>query len=191
MKMRCVIAFGAVVFATELPAQELSHRFISPGFGGNSFNADYLLSVANIHRPERPREETEQLTETQLFARQLQSRLLSSLSTSLVQAITGATPGTTGEFVVGDQTIRFERTLTQITVTITDNVTGEVTTITVPVLNFNTPQPGLAQTASPTGATSASSLLSSDLSSSPLSGESVLSLNPLNLNPLSGLSGRP
>ena len=53
-----------------------------------------------------------------------------------MEAITGAAPGTVGEFVVGDQTIAFERTLTTIRLTITNNLTGEVTDIVVPVLNF-------------------------------------------------------
>ena len=139
--------------------------------------------MANIHRPERPRPITEQLTETQLFARQLQSRLLSALSSSLVQAITGAAPGPSGEFVVGDQTNRFDRTLTQITVVITDNVTGEVTTITVPVFNFAGP-PSLTPVTAAAAASGSDPLLSGSLSSSPLAGQSLLDTSPLDMNPL-------
>jgi curli production assembly/transport component CsgF len=94
---------------------------------------------------------TPQLTPAELFARQLESRLLAALSSGLIQAITGAAPGTTGEFVLGDQRIVFERTLTEIKVTIFNDVTGEVTEITVPVLNFagpTTPSPGPGTTSS-------------------------------------------
>lgn len=131
-------AYGA---AGTSSAQELVYTPINPSFGGNPFNADYLLGVATAQRPERERteEEERELSETEQFARQLQSRLLSALSSSLVEAITGAPPGTTGEFVVGDQTIFFERSLSSIRLVITNNLTGEVTEIIVPVFNFNRP----------------------------------------------------
>lgn len=118
--------------------QELKHQFINPSFGGNPFNSDHLLGIATAQRPERERsaEEARQLTEGEQFARQIQSRLLSALSSSLVEAITGADPGASGEFAVGDQTIFFERTLTEIRLKITSADTGEVTEIVVPVLDF-------------------------------------------------------
>jgi len=130
-------AFGLVA-AGSASAQELVYTPINPAFGGNPFNADYLLGVASAQRPERERTEAEerQLSEAEQFARQLQSRLLSALSSSLVESITGADPGTSGEFVVGDQTIFFERSLTAIRLVITNNLTGEITEITVPVFSF-------------------------------------------------------
>jgi curli production assembly/transport component CsgF len=152
------------------------HSFTNPSFGGNPFNSSHLLAIANLDRPDKPRDETAPLTEGELFAQQLRSRLLSALSSSLVQAITGSAPGTSGEFIVGDQTIRFERTLTQITVTILDNVTGETTTITVPVINLAGATP--AQTAKG----SSTALLGPEASSTPL-GASSLELNPLDMNP--------
>lgn len=134
-------AAAAVCAAGAADAQELTHKFINPSFGGNPFYSDHLLGVATAQRPERDRTEEEQreLSETEQFARQIQSRLLSALSSSLVEAITGSSPGTTGEFVVGDQRIAFERTLNEIRLTITNNSTGERTEIVVPVLNFNNP----------------------------------------------------
>lgn len=134
-----LIGFGLFGMSNSASAQELVQRFVNPGFGGNPFNSDYLLGTATPQRPERKSDSAaaEELTEAQLFARQIQSRLLSALSSSLVEAITGSEPGTSGEFIVGDQTIGFERTLTEIRLTIRDNSTGEVTTIAVPTLNFN------------------------------------------------------
>jgi curli production assembly/transport component CsgF len=130
----------AIVYPEPASAQELIYRPVNPSFGGNPFNTDYLMSTATAQRPERAAPPgSEPLTEGELFARQIQSRILSALSSSIVQAITGSEPGTSGEFTVGDQTIRFERTLTEIRLFITDNATGRVTTIVVPVLNLNPP----------------------------------------------------
>ncbi|MCD2324434.1 curli assembly protein CsgF [Sphingomonas sp. IC-56] len=147
-----MVGFGLFGMSNAASAQEIVQRFVNPGFGGNPFNSDYLLGTATPQRPERKTEGSaaEELTEAQLFARQIQSRLLSALSSSLVEAITGSQPGTSGEFIVGDQTIGFERTLTEIRLTIRDNTTGEVTTIAVPTLNFNN-NAGGASAAAPGG----------------------------------------
>lgn len=156
-------------------AQEITYKFTSPTFGGNPFNADHLMSIAAAQRPEKKEDASSEaaMSEGEQFAEQIKSRLLASLSSSLVEAITGSNPGTTGEFALGDQTISFERSLTQVTVKITDTVTGEVTTIVVPVLNFNN-SGSSSQTAS-----SASSLTSSSLTSSALTTGSVLETGPL------------
>lgn len=139
---RRAFAFATAIFlgtmiATPASAQEITHRFLNPGFGGNPFNADYLLGTATIDRPAAPSTGTSGLSQQELLARQIQSRILSSLSSGIVQAITGADPGDTGEFTVGDQTITFERTLTELRLTIFDSVTGESTEIVLPVLNTN------------------------------------------------------
>jgi hypothetical protein len=65
-----------------------------------------------------------------------------------VEAITGSDPGTSGEFTVGDQKISFERTLSEIRLSIFDNSTGETTDIVVPVLTLNTANAAAASSAS-------------------------------------------
>ena len=62
----------------------------------------------------------------------MQSRLLSALSSQIVDAIFGDNPQERGTISFGGQTISFVRGLTEITLTITDNATGEVTTIVIP-----------------------------------------------------------
>lgn len=168
------VAVAAVSMASAASAQELKFQFINPSFGGNPFNSDHLLAIATAQRPERPASEdgtTGELTEAQLFARQIQSRLLSALSSSVVEAITGSSPGTTGEFTVGDQKISFERTLSEIKLTIFDNTTGENTVISVPVLNFTN---NAAASAALSASTSAESSLMSSSSSSSLTGISTV-----------------
>lgn len=133
-RVLCGVALAAIAGSSQ--AQELSFKFINPSFGGNPFYSDHLLGIATAQRPERPAED-DGLSEGEQFARQIQSRILSALSSSIVEAITGSDPGSSGEFTVGDQTIFFERTLTEIRLTITDNVTGEITTIVVPVFTID------------------------------------------------------
>lgn len=140
MKVRSLAVLAALAVAAPASAQELKFEFNNPSFGGNPFNSDHLLGTATAQRPERKSDGAGgngQLTEAQLFARQIQSRLLSALSSSVVEAITGADPGTSGEFVVGDQRISYERTLTEIRLTIFDDSTGENTQIVVPVFTTN------------------------------------------------------
>jgi len=119
-------------------AQEIVHTFNNPSFGGNSFNSSHLLGLAEIqNRTEDPADAVSATTDSQtnLFVRQLQSRLLSSLSSSLSEAITGAEPGTSDTIIIGDQEIFYERTLDQVSVVITNLLDGSSTTIAVPVLD--------------------------------------------------------
>ena len=160
--------------------QELKHQFVNPSFGGNPFNSDHLLGVATAQRPERKQsaEELRQLTEGEQFARQIQSRLLSALSSGLVEAITGADPGTSGEFAVGDQTISFEKTLTEIRLKITSADTGEVTEIVVPVLDFKSSASAMASlnssgSSAVGGLTTSAGSLISPLQSTPLGPSNV------------------
>ena len=62
----------------------------------------------------------------------MQSRLLSALSSQIVDAIFGDNPQERGTIRFGGQTIDFVRGLTEVTLTITDDETGEVTTIVIP-----------------------------------------------------------
>lgn len=130
------LALAAVILAAApvagASAQELTHRFISPGFGGNPFNTDYLLGTANIHRPDAPEAPSDAPTEQELIARQIQARFLSNLSSDIVDAINAAQPGDTGEFELGDQRISFVRTETETRITFFNGRTGETQVVVVP-----------------------------------------------------------
>lgn len=126
------LAIGAL--PSQATAQELVHTFIDPSFGGNPFNAEHLMAIANIHRPSEPKKPEEPpLTEQELIAQQIQSRLLSSLTSNLVFTIQNARPGDSGEFVLGDQIIRYVRTDTETRVTFVNTRTGETSEIVIPV----------------------------------------------------------
>lgn len=112
-------------------AQDLLYTPINPSFGGNPFNSAHLLGLANAqNRYEDPARSRNQ-TQGEQFARQLQSRLLSALSSQLVDAIFGENPQERGRFVFGGQIIEFVRGLDSVVLTIT-NEDGSVTVIEIP-----------------------------------------------------------
>lgn len=113
-------------------AQDLTYEPISPTFGGNPFNSAHILGVANAQNDFRDPRATTNQSQADIFARQLQSRLLSALSSQIVNAIFGDNPQESGTIKFGGQTIDFVRSLESVTLTITNDETGEVTEIIIP-----------------------------------------------------------
>jgi len=114
-------------------AQDLVHTPISPTFGGNPFNSNHILGTANAQNDTRDPRSREENTQADIFARQLQSRLLSALSSQVVDAIFGDNPQEQGVISFGGQTIEFFRSLDSVTLTIRNDETGEETRIVVPL----------------------------------------------------------
>jgi len=124
---------AVVLLATPGSAQDLTYQPVNPSFGGNPFNSAHLLGIANAQNNYRdPRSTTGSSSQADIFARQLQSRLLSALSSQIVDAIFGENPQQSGTIRFGGQTIEFVRGLEDVTLTITNDASGEVTTIVVP-----------------------------------------------------------
>ena len=114
-------------------AQDLTYQPINPSFGGNPFNSSHLLGIANAQTDYKdPRATSTNGSQADIFARQLQSRLLSALSSQIVDAIFGENPQESGTISFGGQTIQFVRGLEDVTLTISNDDSGETTTIVVP-----------------------------------------------------------
>lgn len=131
------LAFGAtlialVATASLADAQDLTYQPINPSFGGNPFNSGHLLGLANAQNNTKDPNTKSNSTQADIFAQQLQSRLLSALSGQIVGAIFGDNPQQHGTITFGGQTIVFDRGLEDVTLNITDDSTGQVTTIVVP-----------------------------------------------------------
>lgn len=123
----------ALLAAVPAAAQDLVHEPISPTFGGNPFNSNHVLGVANANNDFRDPRASSSNSQADIFARQLQSRLLSALSSQIVDAIFGDNPQESGVISFGGQTIEFFRDLEQVTLIIRDDTTGEETRIVVPL----------------------------------------------------------
>lgn len=131
--VRASLLAAMALAAAPAAAQDLVHRPISPTFGGNPFNSNHVLGVANANNNTRDPRSSSTNSQADIFARQLQSRLLSSLSSQIVDAIFGDNPQEQGTISFGGQTIEFFRSLDEVTLIIRNDDTGEETRIVVPL----------------------------------------------------------
>jgi len=133
----CRAAFAAglfFAFSGAASAQQLVYTPINPSFGGNPFNSAHLLGIANSQNDFKDPKAATSGSQQDIFARQLQSRLLSALSGQIVDAVFGPNAQQSGTVDFGGQTIAWNRDLENVTLTITNDATGEVTTIVVPTI---------------------------------------------------------
>ena len=131
--LKASLVAAVFVVATPVAAQDVVYRPISPTFGGNPFNSNHVLGVANANNNTRDPRATTTNSQADIFARQLQSRLLSALSSQIVDAIFGDNPQESGTISFGGQTIEFFRSLDEVTLIIRNDETGEETRIVVPL----------------------------------------------------------
>ena len=90
------------------------------------------MGIAGAQNKFRDPSATTTQSQADVFARQLESRLLSALSSQIVSAIFGENPQERGTISFGGQTIDFVRSLTEVTLNIRNNDSGETTTIVIP-----------------------------------------------------------
>lgn len=126
------VAGVAMPLGSEAVAQDIVYQPVNPSFGGNPFNSNHLLGIANAQNDFTNPASSSNSSQADIFARQLQSRLLSALSSQIVTAIFGDNPQESGTISFGGQTVRFIRSLTEVTITIINDDTGEETVIVVP-----------------------------------------------------------
>ena len=127
------LALGCCAMAAPALAQDLVHEPISPTFGGNPFNSNHILGTANAQNNTRDPDAVDRSDQSSIFARQLESRLLSALSSQIVDAIFGENPQDQGTITFGGQTIEFFRGLDEVTLIIRNDDTGEETRIVIPL----------------------------------------------------------
>jgi curli production assembly/transport component CsgF len=126
-----VLGFALAAGVQGANAQQLIYTPINPAFGGNPGNSSQLEADASAQNPFKPGAKNQNLTQSQLFAQQLQSELLASLANQVAEAIFGPNAQPNGTFSFGGETVTFVRTLGEVTITITDPA-GQVTVITLP-----------------------------------------------------------
>jgi curli production assembly/transport component CsgF len=171
------LLLGTSFVGAPAASQELTHRFINPSFGGNPFNSDHLLSIANIGRPKEPQAPGEDPpTEEDLIASQIRARLLSQLTGDILDRIEAAKPGETGEFVFGNQRVNFTKSATETRITFLNLTTGKSNELVVPVRKNTDPFLNNVKSAEQSlGAIGASP-------GGPLAGSSLLGPPPLGSN---------
>lgn len=144
--MALALTAGSLAWAiSPASAQDLTFTFTNPSFGGNPFNSEHLLAIANLNRPEAPEDPEEPPPSPEdLLVSQLQAQLNSSLSSNILRAIQTAQPGQSGQFVLGDTQVTYVRSATETRVKFVNSKTGETREIVIPVSPTGSPLTGAA-----------------------------------------------
>lgn len=134
-----IVIAAAIAAASPAQASDITFEFNNPSFGGDSFNSAHMLAIASAQNKYKDPESLSEQSDADQFLRTLQSRLLSSLATQITDLIFGENAQESGLIRFGDQEISFVRGIDSVTLTITDNATGSVTQIVIPLLQNNGP----------------------------------------------------
>lgn len=131
-----IFAWLCLLVVTQAGSQDIVFKPVNPSFGGNSFNSSHLLATAEAQKKKEEKKTPARATQSNSdrFIRLLESRLYSSLATAVSEAIFGDGAQPNGTIKFDDQEVSFVNAGGQITLTITDFSTGQVTNITVPTL---------------------------------------------------------
>ena len=134
----CALALASLIAigSPTASAAGLIYRPVNPSFGGNALNSGHLLSIANAEKPTKKTETPTRATQssTDRFKQILQSRLLSSLAFDVTEMIFGEDAQESGEIVFDGLNITFDNSGDEVSITIFDESTGELTEIVVPTL---------------------------------------------------------
>lgn len=134
LKQRLILP--VLFFIASGPAMaDMVYKPINPSFGGDPFNSSHLNNLATAQNLHKPKTTTTTQTASERFLSMLETRLYSSLASQVADAIFGDNAQQDGTVTFDDQQVHFVNTGTEIQLTITDFVSGQVTTISVPTLN--------------------------------------------------------
>lgn len=133
--MRAIVLFG--IFSLLVPGAALAGSLVytptNPAFGGSPLNGSWLMQQATAENQTTKSASSSSappLTQSQIFAQQLQSQLYASLANQITQSIFGANAQTSGTFTFQNTTITFAKVAGQTNITIFDGTT--TTQISVP-----------------------------------------------------------
>ncbi|MCH8537970.1 MAG: curli assembly protein CsgF [Alkalimonas sp.] len=122
MTMKLKLLFLAI-FTCSVSATELVYTPINPSFGGNPMNGSFLLQKAQIHQPARAEKNF-----VDRFREALERNIINTLTRRIADGDIVDGVYDTGEFLVDVTT----GTDGSVTVRITNNLTGEITILTIP-----------------------------------------------------------
>lgn len=132
--LKIILAQIMVLLPSLLYATELVYTPVNPSFGGNPINGTYLLSNAAAQNDTKAPTKAEQ-TQIEKFNTSLNNQILSQLARKIVATSFGDYNDqlASGYYDFGDFTMQIDvATGDKISVSITDVMTGGITTIDVP-----------------------------------------------------------
>src|SRR3546814_2059721 len=86
LSWRALLLLSFSSIAGTASAQDMVYTPINPSFGGHPFNSSHLIGIANAQNNFKDTKSTTSNSQADIFARQLQSRLLSVLSSQITDA---------------------------------------------------------------------------------------------------------
>ena len=130
------VVFGLLFLSlgTEGLADQLVWKPINPSFGGNPFNADWLLAQAEAQKEQEEEEAYAYEEEDPLeqFKDDLNRQILNQLASKLISTVFGEQEIEPGHYEIGDYIIDISSSGAGITIEITDIYTGQETSIEIP-----------------------------------------------------------
>ena len=131
-RLTAVLILGMWFYALPAFSGELTYQPINPNFGGNPFNAAPLLSNAQAQNDFEDPSRVDRAG--QAFEERLDRLVLSAVARGILGNITDPTTGNLipGIINTGLSTIEITDDGTTLTIIVTDNATGEVTSFTSP-----------------------------------------------------------
>ncbi len=131
-KLLAVLMLGMWVYALPAFSGELAYQPVNPNFGGNPFNAAPLLSSAQAQNDFEDPKKIDRAGQS--FEDRLDRLVLSSVARGILGNITDPVTGNLipGIINTGLSTIEIADDGVTLTITVTDNATGAMTTFTSP-----------------------------------------------------------
>ena len=123
-------------------ASDLVYQPRNPSFGGDSFNSDHLIGLAerqNQYKDEGESNRFERPSPADQLVRRLESRISSAIAQQAADAILGENENSSdeGRIVFGDQVIEFNRGTETVQLKVIDQAAGTETEISLPLLQVN------------------------------------------------------
>jgi len=127
-----------LVNGTVAAASELVYTPINPSFGGNPFNAQWLLDSAQVQNKFKEDYTSWQKTPLEEFQDMVSRQILYRMASKIVGEAFGeyGEPLEPGHYEIGSYIIDISTDGVVMTVVIVDIVTGDTTTIEVPYYEF-------------------------------------------------------
>lgn len=129
-----VMIFFAGIFLAK--SQQLVYKPISPAFGGDTFNYQWLLSSANAQNQFDEKSNTNNLlsglNSLDSFAQSLNRQILSQLSSKLFQEQFGDGALKPGNYIFGSLYLQVTSTAQGLLINILDTNTGDQSEIVIP-----------------------------------------------------------
>lgn len=132
MYLVCGILGVLFLMPSSATATELVFTFVNPAFGGNPFNAQWLMDSAQAQNKLEESRGMFERDPIEDFKNTLNRQILYRLSRKVIDAAFGEEGLEPGHYNLGDYTIDVSITLTGIRIVLTDVATGNQTIIEVP-----------------------------------------------------------